>query len=195
MSKNPSVLHIIDSLEPGGAERVAIMMANLFSKMGHKAGLMYFIHTPTNLLDAVNNDVQVYHFNRAGKLNILRKQEIQKITIKYDLLHVHLKHNIRYIWFMKLFSKIIPVVFFHDHGFSSLNHLDLKITKAALSDAIYMSVNKSLSEIAREKLDVKTAHLLESTIETITSPLKSSFNHNEFRLVLVSNIHPNKNII
>ena len=129
----PSVLHIIDSLEPGGAERVAVMTANLFSKKGHKAGLMYFIHTKNSILDTVSNDVQVYHFDRKGKFNIFRKQEFKKITKEYDLLHVHLKHNLRYVWFMKLFSKIIPVVFFHDHGFSFLNHLDLKITKAGLN--------------------------------------------------------------
>ena len=87
--------------------------------------------------------------------------------MEYDLLHVHLKHNLRYVWFMKLFSKRIPTVVFHDHGFSSLKHLDLKVTKAALTDAVYISVNESLSEIARKKLGVKTTHLLENTIETI----------------------------
>ena len=81
MSKNPSVLHIIDSLEPGGAERVAIMMANLFSGKGHEVGLMYFIHTSINLLDTIINDVQVYQFDRKGKFNILQKQGFQKITM------------------------------------------------------------------------------------------------------------------
>ena len=195
MKKYPSVLHIIDSLEPGGAEKIAVMMANLFSVKMHKAGLMYFVSTPINLLDRVNNNVQVYHFDRKGKFNIFRKQEFQKITKKYDLLHVHLKHNLRYVWFMKIFAKIMSTVVFHDHGFSSLNHLDLKVTKAALSDAVYISVNESLSEIAKKKLGVKTAHLLESTIEIIEAPSKLSSDHNEYRLVLVSNIHPRKNIL
>ena len=195
MSKNPSILHIIDSLEPGGAEKVAVMMVNLFSGKGHEVGLMYFIHTSINLLDTINNDVQVYQFDRKGKFNILQKQEFQKITMEYDLLHVHLKHNLRYVWFMKLFSKRIPTVVFHDHGFSSLKHLDLKVTKAALTDAVYISVNESLSEIARKKLGVKTTHLLENTIETIETHPKSPANKNDFKLVLVSNIHPRKNIL
>ena len=54
MKKYPSVLHIIDSLEPGGAERVAVMIANLFSRKGHKVGLMYFINTKINLLPHFN---------------------------------------------------------------------------------------------------------------------------------------------
>ena len=174
---------------------VAVMTANLFSKKGHKAGLMYFIRTPINLLDTVNNNVQIYCFDRKGKFNIVRKQEFQKITSEYDLLHVHLKHNLRYVWFLKLFSKKIPLVFFHDHGFTSFNRLDLKVTKAALSNAVYISVNESLSEIARKRLGVKTAHLLESTIETIKVPSKLPSDHNIFRLALVSNIHPRKNIL
>ena len=78
MKKYPSVLHIIESLEPGGAERVAVMMVNLFSEMGHKSGLMYFVCTPINLLETINNNVQVYHFDRKGKFNILRKKDFQK---------------------------------------------------------------------------------------------------------------------
>ena len=111
------------------------------------------------------------------------------------MLHVHLKHNLRYVWFMKLFSKRIPTVVFHDHGFTSLKHMDLKVTKAALTDAVYISVNESLSEIARKRLGVKTAHLLESTIETKEAYPKSHSNNNDFKLVLVSNIHPRKNIL
>jgi len=195
MKKYPSVLHIIDSLEPGGAEKVAVMMANLFTEKGHKAGLMYFVCTPINLLEAVNNNVQVDHFDRKGKFNIFRKKEFQKISKKYDLLHVHLKHNLRYVWFMKFPSKIMSTVVFHDHGFSSLNYLDLIITKAALSDAVYISVDESLSEIARKRLGVRTTHLLESTIETIEAPSKLPSDHNTFRLALVSNIHPRKNIL
>ena len=71
----------------------------------------------------------------------------------------------------------------------------MKVTKAALTDAVYISVNESLSEIARKKLGVKTTHLLENTIETIEAHPKSPANKNDFKVVLVSNIHPRKNIL
>ena len=75
MKKYPSILHIIDTLGLGGAERVAVMNANAFSKKGHKVGLMYFIHTPLNLINSLNKGVQVYYFDRKGKFNIFRKKE------------------------------------------------------------------------------------------------------------------------
>ena len=37
---NMKILHVIDSLDVGGAERVAITLANVFAEKGHETGML-----------------------------------------------------------------------------------------------------------------------------------------------------------
>ncbi len=195
MNLKPSVLHIIDSLNHGGAEKVTITLANLFFKKGHKVGILYFFDTKQNIIQELNSEIKIFKFNRGWKYNLLKKIGFEKLTKQYDLIHVHMKHNLRYVWFLSLFSTKTPKIFFHDHGFSNLNYFDLMITRAAVSKAIYIGVNDDLCETASQNFRVKAPYLLSNTIYQVSPKKKNRRQNSKFRLVLVSNIHQRKNIL
>ena len=96
MKKYPSVLHIIDSLEPGGAEKIAIILANLFQEKGHDVGLIYFNRTIINYCSQVLSDVELVRFDRKIKYNPIIPKSIKYIINKYDILHIHLRYNLKY---------------------------------------------------------------------------------------------------
>ena len=195
MSLKPSILHIIDSLNHGGAEKVTITLANLFFKKGHEVGVLYFFDTEQNIIHELNPEIKIFKFNRGWKYNIFKKNNFQQITKQYDLIHVHMKHNLRYVWFLRLFRNEFPKIFFQDHGFSNLNYFDLKITRVALSKAVYIGVNDILCKTASQYFKVKNPYLLPNTIDQVSPKEKNKKERNKFKLVLVSNIHKRKNIL
>jgi len=195
LKKTPSIIHIIDSLEPGGAEHIAVMAANLFSRKQHKVALMYFNKKKNNISEMLDENIELHYFKRNGKFNYFMKNKFFRIIENYDLLHVHLIHNLRYVWFISLFSNSKLNIFFHDHGFSRLNFFQKKITEYALTDATYICVNQSLTNFAEKNLGVKKSFILENMIDPITirEDIKSS--DKIYRFVLVSNLLPKKNIL
>ena len=106
-----------------------------------------------------------------------------------------MKHNLRYVWFLNLFSNKVPKIFFHDHGFSNLNYFDLMTTRAAISKSVYIGVNDILCKTASQQFGVKNPYLLSNTVHQIPPKKKIKSYKNKLKLVLVSNIHKRKNIL
>ena len=102
MTKYPSVLHIIDSLEPAGAEQVAITLANIFQEKCHHVGLLYFNKTEVNLSEQISSGVELLHFERKMKYNPLVSTEIKYYINKFDIMHIHLRYNLKYYSSIKM---------------------------------------------------------------------------------------------
>jgi len=190
------VLHIIDSLDVGGAERVAITLANVFAEKGHEIGMLILLPGTHPLLYLLNKNVKKYLLNRRNKLRPLYAREISSISVRYDIIHVHMRHNLRYLWFASYFGLIKwKKIFFHDHYGDIKNDKTIDIiTKNIIRKSIYLGVSKELCKWAIKQCDAKKNYLLENIIikeKIVKKQIKKTRGN---RLILVSNIYPRKNI-
>ena len=107
-----------------------------------------------------------YLLNRRNKLRPLYAREISSISVRYDIIHVHMRHNLRYLWFASYFSLIKwKKIFFHDHYGDIKNDKKIDIiTKNIIRKSIYLGVSKELCKWAIKHCDVKKNYLLENII-------------------------------
>jgi glycosyltransferase involved in cell wall biosynthesis len=157
MSQPPrNILHIIDTLAPGGAERMAIEIANATDRERYKAGicvtrsradLSTSIHAHVGLL--ILGREQRFDFARFSHLaNFCEKQKIQ-------LLHIHGWASYNFIVFLSLYQPAIGNCSWvlHDHyGDVEIDpNLPLSIKLGLwLRKPYYVSVHPKLAELAAE---------------------------------------------
>ena len=149
-----------------------------------------------SLLYLLNQNVNKYLLNRKNKLIPSYFREINSISENYDIIHVHMRYNLRYIWFASFFSEINwNRVFFHDHygNIKDKKAIDF-LTKNIIHKSIYIGVSKELCDWAEQYCGVKKKYLLENIIIKEEVDHKKKQINPANRLVLISNIHPRKNI-
>ena len=194
MENKPSVVHFIDSLEPGGAERVAINLSNLFFNYGHRVGLIFFENTTNSLLDQLNDNIELIYFQRRFKFNpLLQKNLIKKIN-EYDIIHIHMRYNLKYFFFLNLFNRFNTSIIFHDHyGNIDNNNTIGFIDKILIKRVPYIGVSDKLVTWAKNN-GANKAYLLKNIIikEKSFSKKRSPGSN---RLIIVGNINEVKNQI
>jgi len=149
-----------------------------------------------SLLYLLNQNVNKYLLNRKNKLIPSYFREINSISENYDIIHVHMRYNLRYIWFASFFSEMNwNRVFFHDHygNIKDKKAIDF-LTKNIIHKSIYIGVSKELCDWAEQYCGVKKKYLLENIIIKEEVDYKNKQINPANRLVLISNIHPRKNI-
>jgi len=195
-NKKPSILHIIDTLNIGGTERVVTTLANLFIGKSHRVGILIILPSDNPLISEIDNKVEVYFLNRYNKYNPFKCNKIISITNQFDVIHVHMRHNLRYLWFASFFSLIrLKKFFFHDHFGDIKNDKSIdSITKTIMRKSIYIGVSKELCRWSLDKCGVKQTYQLNNIILKEKIVNKSHCKRQGIRLLIVSNIHPRKNI-
>ena len=192
MKNKPSVVHFIDSLEPGGAERVVVNLSNLFFNYGHKVGLIFFENTTNSLLNQINKKVELIYFQRRFKFNpLIPKNVISKIK-EYDIIHIHKRYNLKYYFFLDFFHQFNVSIIFHDHSsnINSSNSISF-IEKILLSKIPYIGVSDKQLVWAKNNGISKTYLLKNIIIKEKSLGVKQSLNLN--RLITVGNIRRVKN--
>ena len=92
LNKNKiNVLHLIDTLDIGGAERVAVNLVNLLPRDEYKT----FLCTTRRigpLQSKVNKDVKVLSLNRKYRFDLRALIKLYKFIVKSDIniIHAHL---------------------------------------------------------------------------------------------------------
>jgi glycosyltransferase involved in cell wall biosynthesis len=108
-----NVLYIIDQLPIGGAERVFLDILRLMKgKITYDACLI----TGGGKLEAeVPDFVYVHRLNRFNKFSLKSAIKAYKLFRRYNILHVHMRHNFRYIYLIKILTGLKAKVILHDH--------------------------------------------------------------------------------
>jgi len=190
------ILHVIDTLDIGGAERIAITLANIFEEQGHKVGILVILSSDHQLIKLVNTNVKIYFLNRKNKLLPKYAKEISTISKNYELIHIHMRHNLRYLWFTKLLTGINwNKILFHDHYGNINNNIKIDyFTKKIITNSVYIGVSNELCQWARLHCNVSKNYFLENIIIKQKSQKKYKPLNGIKQLVLISNIHKRKNI-
>lgn len=111
-----NILHVIDTLNIGGAERATVDLANASTRYGlsisfcttRQAGAL-----SAELLDAI----QVYHLNRSKRFAWPAMKRFADIVIetKADIVHAHMRSTAALMTFLKTLGWLNVPVLFQDH--------------------------------------------------------------------------------
>lgn len=191
------VAQIIDSLETGGAERMAVNYANALSKniefssivVSRKEGL---------LLKQIDKNVSYLFLQRKKKIDFKAVFELRKYlkNNKINVIHAHSSSFFLAVLVKLTFFKI--KIIWHDHygvsqDLSSRKSLILKIGSVFFTGII--SVNSDLKDWAKSYLWCKNIIYLPNFIlNTLVSNEKQTLNgFADKRIICVANLRPQKN--
>ncbi len=188
------VLQVIDTLNIGGAEKVAVTLTNLLWQKSITTDVL-LIRQKGALADTVVPNAQIIVLDRKRKLSLNKLYETHTICKKYDLVHVHMRHCYAYIRLVQLLFNGKYKLILHDH-FGDINvNRSVPISLSGIfKPKYYIGVSLSLTSWAKNKLGLNDSAvylLLNSTnSEYVDRRIVGRTNN----ILLVSNIRPTKNI-
>lgn len=191
------IVQIIDSLEPGGAERMAVNYANALSKKNEFSGLVS-TRKEGALLKEVDEKVSFLFLKKTRKIDIKSIFKLRTYIKKnrIDIIHAHSSSFFLAILIKLILPKI--VIIWHDHygisqDLSARKNLSLKI--GSLFFAGVISVNMDLKNWANSYLFCSNVIYLPNFIdESLKTDEKLSLKGSEDkRIVCVANLRPQKN--
>jgi glycosyltransferase involved in cell wall biosynthesis len=159
------ILHVIDKLSVGGAERVFVTLTALLKQKGVDVNALVF-EDSGDLMAELNEGLHVHNLNRKNKYSFATIRALHKICAGYDIVHVHMRHCFIYTALAKKIFNGKYKLILHDHyGDVDINQqvpLKLKLLKPD----VYIGVSTSLQNWAIENwnLDEATTHVLKNTV-------------------------------
>ncbi len=193
------VIQVIDTLEAGGAERMAINLAN--SLAGH-VEVSYLCSTRREgiLKKELKKEVKYLFLNKKSSIDFSAFRKFKNFVLenKIDIIHAH---STSYFlcslikWYLGNKVKLV----WHDHyGNSEFLNSRPKISLTFFSKYFngILSVNGKLANWAKENLHIKLIQVVrnfienDSEIRSKTEKLKG--NSGDFKLICVANLRPQK---
>ena len=115
------VLHVINSLGIGGAEKLITETIPLYNKAGITADLALLRGAETHFLEELRNKncCKIYILGKSSPYNPLFIFQLIKIFRNYELVHAHLFPSTYFCILAKLFSRISIKVIFTEHSTSN----------------------------------------------------------------------------
>ncbi|MBX2944883.1 MAG: glycosyltransferase family 4 protein [Cyclobacteriaceae bacterium] len=107
-------MQVIDQLNVGGAERVLVDLANILHRQGESVTVITLVR-PGKLAAQLNPEIPLLNLGRVNRFNVLKMFRINRICSRYDIVHVHLRYNFRYVALAKLFFGGRYKLLLHDH--------------------------------------------------------------------------------
>lgn len=185
------VLHVIDRLEVGGAEKVFVSITKLLAVSNITTGALLFT-AGYHLDKELDKRVQLHVLNRTNKYSLFTLYRAHKTCSNYDIVQAHLRHVYAYIRLAQwLFGGKYKLVM-HDHA-AITNDIPKRFS-GILKPKYYIGVNKEQTNWATATVGIKNENvfLLENTITPTTNPKTETSTHNDF--MMVANIRSVKNI-
>ncbi|NMH86339.1 glycosyltransferase family 4 protein [Flavivirga algicola] len=193
------VIQIIDSLNAGGAERVAVNIANELADNDIES----FICTTRKegiLKDNIRSNVKYLFLSKKGRFDIMAIKTLRLYikTHKIDIIHAHSSSFFIAI-LVKLFQPKLKVIW-HDHYGNSefLNERPIKILKLVSKKFNHiLAVNTILKSWAELNLNVKNVSYIPNFVDINLNEegdTKLSGNNSK-RIVCLANLRPQKDHI
>ena len=199
--KQIRVVHIIDSLNAGGAEQMAVNIVNGLVKQDV---ITFLIVTRTAglLASKINNKINLYILNKKNALDFIALINLYKIVKKNKINIIH-AHSTSIIWasLIKIANNKVKIIW-HDHYGNSEQLNKRPVFALKLFSKIWaytFSVNIKLKDWAIAKLKIKPNKIeflnnfasLDSEIVKIEE-LEYIYIKNSINLVCVANLRPQK---
>ncbi|WP_405369549.1 glycosyltransferase [Nonlabens sp. Asnod2-A12] len=191
------VLQIIDSLDAGGAERMAVNIANELQAAGHESHLC--VTRKEGLLKtAISNEVGYIFIEKKGKLGWVALSKLKRYIKEHqiELLHAHSTSAFTAVMILLLLRNK-PKLIWHDH-YGKANQLEARPLKVLRFLSGYfnqvISVNKLLKAWALKELKCESVTYLENFAtatfnQELQTPLAGRENK---RIVCLANLREQK---
>lgn len=186
------VLHVIDTLNVGGAERVFVDLVNILTRAG--------VHTEVLLLceggileSSLDTLVPINKLRRVNKYSPGKALKTHKLCKKFDIIHVHMRHCYSYIHAVQMSFGGKYKIVLHDHyGDIGINKKVPLALKLPSSPKFYIGVSKELCKWANECVKPAKQFLLSNII---VPQHGVEYKHVEGnKAIMVANIRPTKNL-
>jgi glycosyltransferase involved in cell wall biosynthesis len=188
------ILQVTDILNRGGAERVLVDLSNLLFKKGHQVSVMTLVgHGP--LADDLTTGIVRLNLNRTNKYSLLSAKSFIKTVNEYDIVHLHMRHVLRYYFFCNLFFASKTKVVFHDHWGDIDFDKRVPIYLRSLKNKIYyIGVSRHLCEWAKKCTGIAPLRifLLSNIVAIDFKEVKPD--HHACKVLMISNFRRTKNI-
>lgn len=188
------VLHVIDKLNIGGAEKVFVDITHLLTESGIETGALLF-HSGGALDSLLDKHVKLHILDRKNKFSLYKLAQASAICKQYDIVHVHMRHCYNYIRLCQLLFGGKYKLILHDHfGDVDINKSVPKGWGSWLKPQYYIGVSRSLVNWAKETvgIDSQNVYLLTNTI--VPGQYVHKSNTGQHSIFIVSNIRPTKNL-
>lgn len=180
---------------------MVVTIANASVRAGHTVGVCLLVNEGP-LVAQLDARVQLHTLKRKWRLDWAALKKFARITHRYDLLHVHLKHNVKYVYVADRIFRLNKPVLLHDH---SAEVLVEGVPKTKLPFFVvwwlrkqhYLAVSEQLMQWAIQnfKLSPNRAGWLGNAIECKPiAEAKTVEKSDAIKLLLVSNFRRIKNI-
>jgi glycosyltransferase involved in cell wall biosynthesis len=190
------VIQLIDSLEPGGAERMAVTIANTFVNVLPFSGLVV-TRLEGSLKDSINSKVDYLFLNKKRTFDFSALSRLRKFVKANKISVVH-AHGSSY-FFAVLLKLTMPStkIFWHDHFGNRVQNgkTNFLIKIASYFFSGVFTVNQELQAWATQNLKTNNIHFIPNYIEENAIEKKTTFLKGEEgkRIVLLANLRTPKN--
>ena len=191
------IIQIIDSLEAGGAERMAVNYANALAKQIDFSGLVA-TRKEGPLLAQLDAKANYFFLNKKRSFDLKAIFTLRRYVIKNNVTLVHAHSTSFFLVFLLKFICPSIQLIWHDHyGDSEFldkrPSLSLRIILSFFDGVI--SVNQKLKQWAEEKLDCKNTIYLPNFVSTENGIMRLTFLKGAAgkRIVSLANLRPQKN--
>src|SRR5690606_12492915 len=99
------ILHVINSLGSGGAEKLVVDMCNYSAKESHKVGLFSFVSENDFFEHRLDAEVNYYKNANRKYFDIKKIYALYNVIKKYEVIHVHLFPPFYIIGLLSIFFK------------------------------------------------------------------------------------------
>lgn len=196
LEKPLKILQVIDRLDAGGAERVMVDLSNLLDSYGNQVTTLALLEHG-ELGQYLNPTIKQVDLNRLDKFARKYMKRVRKLAENHDVLHVHMRHNLKYVWLVKKLYRFSAPIIFHDHyGKINIDQKASFMLKRALKDCYYIGVSNQLSDWAKSvvRLPAIKVFCLSNIIRKKELEDLQKKSGKKIKLVMVSNIRKEKNI-
>ena len=185
------VLHAIDRLQAGGAEKMFVTLTSLLSAANVPVAALLF-NSGYELDGELDKGVRLHVLNRRVRFNPVTLYKAHKICSEYDIVHAHLRHVYAYLRLGQLLFRGKYKLLIHDHG-AVVQAIPSRL-KGVFRPKYYIGVNNTQVIWAKTHLGVSEdkVFLLENTI--IPVPPAGGVNSVAKKAMMIANIRRVKNI-
>jgi glycosyltransferase involved in cell wall biosynthesis len=190
------VIQLIDSLQPGGAERMAVMLANELSMVINKSFLCS-TREEGLLLDTINENVSYLYLKKKGTLDLAAFRRLFIFISKnnIDIIHAH-SSSFFIATVIKLFRPKIKVIW-HDHyGYRKNENIrKYKVLRwCSKKFCAIITVSADLKIWAEKHLKTKKVYFLNNFVSQKIVFKREVFlkGHGGFRIICLANLRPQK---
>jgi len=200
--KNIKVLQLIDSLDAGGGERMAVQLANALSQKIECSALVCTRHSGILEKD-ISSKVIFLCLNKTHSLDIVALKQLRRFVKKHDIKIIHAHSTSFFMATLLKLSRPQLKLIWHDHNGSRYqttckNNLPLYISSFIFNHII--TVNHKLKNWSKQHLKCKQVDFiqnfsLESSIHNFQNAIYLKGSKTAYKIIHVANLRPQKDHI